>query len=55
MSTNIRAFLAIDDNTPPEEPPFTNDPSCWDLSHDIGLSAGKTLRFYSAIVGIRDE
>lgn len=55
MSTDIRAFLAIDDNTPPDDPPFTYDPSCWDLSRDIGLSTGKHYEFYAAIAGIRDD
>jgi hypothetical protein len=55
MGTDIRAFLAIDDNTPSDEPPFTNDPSFWDLSHDVGLRAGKHYEFYAAIAGVRDD
>jgi hypothetical protein len=55
MGTDISAFLAIDDNTPSDEPPFTNDPSCWDLRYDIGLSGGKHYEFYAAIAGVRND
>jgi hypothetical protein len=55
MGTDIRAFLAIDDNTPADKPPFTNDPSCWDLSYDIGLSSGNHYEFYAAIAGVRND
>lgn len=54
MGADIRAFLLIDDNTPPDEPPFANDPSTWDLSHDIGLSGCKDYAFYAAVGGIRN-
>lgn len=37
MGADITAFLQIDDNTRPDDPLFTNDPSTWDLSHDYGL------------------
>jgi hypothetical protein len=30
-------FLEIDDNTPANEPPFTNDVSVWDFSEDLNL------------------
>lgn len=55
MSADIKAFLQIDDNTPPNDPPFTNDPSTWDLSHDYGLSSGKHYEFYAAICGVRNR
>lgn len=55
MSADITAFIQIDDNTPPNEPPFTNHPSTWDLSSDIGLAAGKHYEFYAAICGVRNE
>lgn len=55
MGADIKAFIQIDDNTPSDQPPFTNDPSTWDLSHDCGLSAGKHYEFYAAICGIRNE
>lgn len=55
MGTDIRAFLAIDDNTPSDEPPFTNDPSYWDFSGDFGLSGGKHYEFYAAIAGMRNH
>jgi hypothetical protein len=54
MGADVRAFLQIDDNTPADQPPFTNDPSTWDLTHDIGLSTGKDYEFYAAICGIRN-
>lgn len=54
MGADIRAFVQIDDNTPTDQVPFTNDPSTWDLTHDIGLSAGKHYEFYAAICGIRN-
>lgn len=55
MGTDIHAFLAIDDNTPADQPPFTCDPSCWDLAWDIGLSAGHHYEFYAAIAGVRND
>lgn len=55
MGADITAALQIDDNTPPNEPPFTNDPSTWDLSMDIGLASGKHYEFYAAICGVRNE
>jgi len=54
MGADIRAFLLLDDNTPSDEPPFTNDPSTWDLTHDIGLAGSKDYVFYAAIGGIRN-
>jgi hypothetical protein len=54
MGADITAFLIIDDNTPPDRPPFTNDPSTWDLTDDIGLSGSKDYAFYAAIGGIRN-
>src|SRR6267378_2038203 len=54
MGADITAFLQIDDNTPPNEPPFTNDPSAWDLSQDVGLASGKHYEFYAAICGVRN-
>jgi len=55
MSAAITAFIQIDDNTPKDAVPFTNDPSTWDLSHDIGLAAGKHYDFYAAISGVRNQ
>jgi hypothetical protein len=55
MGTDIRAFLAIDDNTPSGEPTFTNDPSYWNFSEDLGLSRGKHYEFYAAIAGMRNH
>jgi hypothetical protein len=55
MSADITVFLQIDDNTRPGDPPFTNDPSTWDLSGDCGLSAGKHYEFYAAISGVRNQ
>jgi hypothetical protein len=54
MGASITAYLQIDDNTPPDEPPFTNDPSTWDLSMDIGLATGKDYEFFAAICGVRN-
>lgn len=54
MGADITAFLLIDDNTPVEQPPFTNDPSTWDLTHDLGLGGSKDYTFYAAIGGIRN-
>jgi hypothetical protein len=55
MGADITAFLQIDDNTPTDQPPFTNDPSTWDLSCDYGLSAGKHYEFYAALCGVRNQ
>jgi hypothetical protein len=55
MGADITAFLQIDDNTRPDDPPFTNDPSTWDLSHDYGLGSGKHYEFYAAICGVRNQ
>ncbi len=55
MSADITAFLQFDDNTPPSDPAFTNDPSTWDLSRDYDLSTGKHYEFYAAISGVRNE
>ena len=48
------AFIQIDDNTPKDEPPFTNDPSTWDLSEDWRLTE-KHYDFYAAIAGVRNR
>ncbi len=55
MAANILAFIQFDDNTPPEEPPFSCDPSVWSLEWDIGLYGCKDYRFIAAISGIRNE
>jgi len=55
MGADITAFLQIDDNTRPGDPPFTNFPSTWDLSHDYGLASGKHYEFYAAICGVRNQ
>ncbi len=55
MGADITAFIQIDDNTPPEQPPFTYDPSTWDLRWDLGLCGCKDYRFYAAISGIRND
>ena len=55
MSADITAFIQIDDNSLPDEPPFTSDPSTWDLSGDLGLSGCKDYKFYAAISGVRNE
>ncbi len=52
MGADITAFLLIDDNTPSDQPPFTNDPLTWDLTHDLGLGGSKDYVFYAAIGGI---
>lgn len=54
MGAEILAFLLIDDNTAPDQPPFTNDPSTWDLSNDLGLGGSKDYAFFAAIGGIRN-
>jgi hypothetical protein len=55
MGTDIAAYLLIDDNTSQTQPPFTNDPSTWDLRNDIGLSGSKDYGFYAAIAGVRND
>ena len=55
MSADITAFIQFDDNTPADEPAFTNDPSTWDLSEDYGFSSSKHYAFYAAICGVRNE
>lgn len=54
MGASLSAYLLIDDNTPADQPPFTNDPSTWDLTHDLGLCGSKDYAFYAAIGGIRN-
>lgn len=51
VGTTFKAFIQIDDNTAKDQPPFSNDPSTWDLTRDIGLSEGKDYEFYAAIAG----
>lgn len=55
MGADIRAILQIDDNSTADEPPFTCDPSTWDLRGDIGLTGGKHYDFYAAICGVRNS
>ncbi len=55
MGADIKGFLQIDDNTPAGVEPFTNDPSTWDLSWDIGFSEGKHYAFFAAISGVRNQ
>lgn len=55
MGADIQAFIQIDDNTPSDQPPFTNDPSTWDLRGDIGLVGCKDHAFFAAISGVRNE
>lgn len=55
MGADITAFLLIDDNTPSDQPPFTNDPSTWDLADDLGLGGSKDYAFFAAIGGIRNS
>jgi hypothetical protein len=55
MGADIHAFIQIDDNSLVHEPPFTSDPSTWDLSEDWGLVGGKHYAFYAAIAGVRNE
>ena len=55
MGADFTAYVQIDDNSPSNALPFTNDPSTWDLSSDIGLASGKHYSFYAAISGVRNE
>jgi hypothetical protein len=55
MGADITAFLQIDDNTPSDQAPFTNDPSTWDLSGDHGLFGCKDYCFFAAIAGISNS
>jgi hypothetical protein len=55
MGASIIAFIQIDDNTSAEQPPFTNTPSTWDLSHDVGLNGCKDYRLFAAIAGVRNQ
>src|SRR4051794_20003272 len=55
MSTDIAAYLLIDDNTSQHQPPFTNDCSSWDLRRDWGLNGSKDYDFYEAIAGVRKD
>ncbi len=55
MGASINAFLQIDDNTSVDEEPFTNDPSTWDLTWDIGFSEGRHYAFFAAIIGVRNQ
>lgn len=55
MGASIIAFIQIDDNTRNDQPPFSNTPSTWDLSHDIGLGGCKDYRLFAAIAGVRNQ
>lgn len=55
MGTGFLAYLLIDDNSPPEEPPFSGPPSYWDLTNDTGLRTCKNYVFYAAIAGVENE
>ncbi len=55
MGADVIALLQIDDNSPKTEPPFTNDPSTWDLSGDLGLKGCKDYQFFAAIAGVRND
>lgn len=54
MGADIHAIIQIDDNTPTDQPPFTCDPSTWDLRGDLGLTGGKHYEFFAAICGVRN-
>lgn len=55
MAANILAFIQFDDNTPRDEPAFTNDPSLWSLEWDYGLWGCKDYDFIGAISGVRNQ
>lgn len=55
MGAHILAYIQFDDSTSPEEKPFSQDPSVWDLTNDYALSTCKDYRFISAISGIRND
>lgn len=54
MGVTFTAYLACDDNSSADEPPFTNDPSVWSLTSDFGLSACGEYGFFAAL-GYRDS
>lgn len=56
MGTHIEAFICFDDNpSSRDEPPFTYDPSYWDLTNDWRFSAGHHYEFFAAIAGVRNQ
>jgi hypothetical protein len=54
MGCDILAFLLLDDKRCPDEPPFTNGWSTWDLTNDRIMGC-KDYDFYAAIAGIRNR
>jgi hypothetical protein len=55
MSRSVLAVIEFDDNTPPNEPAFTNEGSIWSLQEDWGLLGCKDYKFMGAISGIQDS
>jgi hypothetical protein len=42
--------LEIDDNTPPDLPPFTNDVSMWNCQHDLNLATRTASETFRALL-----
>jgi hypothetical protein len=52
MSCQLRLFIQYDDNTPADEPAFTNDASTWDLSQDYFLPRNMDDVFRTKVLGL---
>ena len=55
MAANFLGFIQFDDNTPPDETPFSCEASVWSMEWDIGLYGCKDYGFIAAISGVRKE
>lgn len=55
MADNLIAFIQIDDNTPADQPAFSNEASTWNLEADYGLWGCKDYDFIGAISGVRSR
>lgn len=52
MPVTPHIWLEIDDNTPADSAPFTNDPAVWDLTSDWGLKTRDAAEVMRALAGL---
>lgn len=49
MGVDFISFIAIDDSTPSQDPPFTHDASIWSFAEDYALCANGCHAFFAAL------
>ena len=49
MPLLFEAYIAFDDDTPEDHPPFTHEQSVWSMAYDYGLNASGERGFYAAL------